>query len=180
MLPNPWDVGSAAGAEGVSIEDYDPVRGAIEPLPVAVNRVAAAVQAAARYGITVTARAENHLYLAGSVGPADLLSDTVDRLRAYADAGAQVVYPPGLIDLAAIERLVGAVRAPVNVLALRGGPAVAELARVGVRRVSTGGALTWVAYGALVEAARELAGPGSYGYLDRMLDRKLGAEAFRA
>jgi len=138
------------GAAGLSIEDYDPVAGAVEPLEAAAARVAAAAEVARAEGMVLTARAENHLYGAGD------LDDTIARLRAYRDAGAEVVYAPALTDIADIARLVEAVAVPVNVLALPGAPTVPELAAVGVRRVSTGGALTQVAYGALREAARAL------------------------
>jgi 2-methylisocitrate lyase-like PEP mutase family enzyme len=130
------------GAAGASIEDYDPVAGALEPLDVAVERVTAAAEGARASGLLLTARAENHLY-----GVADL-DDTIARLTAYRDAGADCVYAPGLIDLDAIKRVVTEVGVAVNVLALRNGPSVAELGAVGVRRVSTGGSLAFAAYGA--------------------------------
>ena len=139
-----------SGAAGLSIEDYDPVAGAVEPLEAAAARVAAAAEVARAEGMVLTARAENHLYGAGD------LDDTIARLQAYRDAGAEVVYAPALTDIADIARLVEAVAVPVNVLAVPGAPTVPELAAVGVRRVSTGGALTQVAYGALREAARAL------------------------
>jgi 2-methylisocitrate lyase-like PEP mutase family enzyme len=149
-----------AGAAGCSIEDFDPVRGAIDPLEVAVDRVAAAAGAAARHGLVLTARAENHLH------GVDDLDDTIKRLSAYRDAGAEVVYAPGLISPTDIGRLVQAVRVPVNVLALRDGPSVAALADLGVRRVSTGGALARVAYGATLAAATQLRDSGTSSYLD--------------
>ena len=86
-----------AGAAGCSIEDFDPATGAIEPLEVAAERVAAAAEAAP---LVLTARAENHLH------GIDDLDDTIARLAAYRDAGADVVYAPGLRDLAAIGRVV--------------------------------------------------------------------------
>ena len=138
------------GAAGLSIEDYDPVARAVEPLEAAAARVAAAAEVARAEGMVLTARAENHLYGAGD------LDDTIARLQAYRDAGAEVVYAPALTDIADIARLVEALAVPVNVLALPGAPTVPELAAVGVRRVSTGGALTQVAFGALREAARAL------------------------
>jgi len=158
------------GAAGCSIEDYDPAHAAIDPLDVAVERVAAAAGAARRYGIVLTARAENHLY------GMDDLDDTIARLCAYRDAGADVLYAPGLVDRHAIGRLVDEVRAPVNVLALRSGPSIPELAAVGVRRVSTGGGLARAAYGALVAAARELQTAGTSTYLDAAIpSRELDA-----
>jgi len=149
-----------AGASGCSIEDYDPQQEAIDPLDVAVERVAAAAEVARKHGVVLTARAENHLY------GFDDLEDTVTRLCAYRDAGAEVVYAPGLVDRAAIASIVERVGLPVNVLALRHGPTVAELAAIGVRRVSTGGALARAAYGSLVTAARELQTAGTSTYLD--------------
>lgn len=150
------------GAAGISIEDYDP-RSGLDPVDVAVGRVEAAVAAARTVGMILTARAENHLH------GVDDIDDTIDRLVAYQDAGADVVYAPGLTDLGEIHRVVQATRAPVNVLAMAGGPAVGELGAVGVRRVSTGGALTFVAYGAMAEAARALAGAGTSTYAARAL-----------
>ncbi|GAA1029286.1 isocitrate lyase/phosphoenolpyruvate mutase family protein [Virgisporangium ochraceum] len=163
---------AAAGASGVSIEDYDPATGVVDPLDVAVERIAAAAEVCARHGIVLTGRAENHLY-----GITDL-DDTVARLNAYREAGAGCVYAPGLSDLADIARVVAGTGAPVNVLALPNGPSVPELAGVGVRRVSTGGSLAWAAYGALVTATRELQETGTSTYLTRALPRDLRDAAF--
>lgn len=159
-------------AAGCSIEDYDPVRQAVEPVDVAAERVGAAAEAAHRARLVLTARAENHLYGAGS------LEDTVARLRAYRDAGADVLYAPGLSEISDIDQVVRSVGAPVNVLALPGGPSVAELASVGVRRVSTGGALAWAAYGALRSAATELLEVGTSTYTARSLSAEQRRQAF--
>ena len=146
----------AAGAAGCSIEDYDPRADRILEVDVAVARVREAVGAAD--GLVVTARCENHLH-----GRADL-DDTIARLVAYRDAGAGCVYAPGLRALDDIECVVAAAGVPVNVLLLPGGPTVAELASVGVRRASTGGALASAAYGALLAAGRELLERGTSTY----------------
>ena len=151
---------AGAGASGASIEDYDPVSGRIDELAVAVDRVAAAAEAAHRSGLVLTARAENHLY------DIDDFEDTRERLRAYRDAGADVLYAPGLTDANQIRRLVVELEAPINVLAMRETPSVPHLAELGVRRISTGGGLTRVAYGALVAAAREIQRLGTWSYLD--------------
>jgi 2-methylisocitrate lyase-like PEP mutase family enzyme len=151
---------AAAGAAGCSIEDYDPATRSIDPLDVATERVAAAAEGARKHGLVLTARAENHLY------GIDDLADTIERLLAYRAAGADVVYAPGLVDHDAIDRLVKGVDAPVNVLAMRGCPSVAELADLGVRRISTGGGLARAAYGALLAAGRELQTRGTFAYLD--------------
>ena len=163
-----------AGAAGCSIEDYDPARGTIDGIAVAAERVAAAADAAHRFGMLLTARAETALY------GVDDIDDTVARLRAYREAGADVVYAPRLTDAGQIRQVVQATDAPANVLAMRHGPSIPELAELGVRRVSTGGPLARAAYGALRRAAEELLGPGTSTYQDDALtsddlDRAFGA-----
>ena len=127
--PNTIQLAGETGLAGCSIEDYsggDSAR--IYPLDEAVTRVEAAVVAAhGGANIILTARAENH------IRGVDDLSDTIERLRAYEDAGADVVYAPGLADLDAIRRIVDAVNVPVNVLCRPGSPTVSELAAIGVR-----------------------------------------------
>jgi 2-methylisocitrate lyase-like PEP mutase family enzyme len=149
-----------AGAAGFSIEDYNPATGGIDDVELAAERVALAAEAAHALPdpMVLTGRAENHIH------GVDDLDDTIARLIAYRDAGADVVYAPGLSDLDEIRAVVQAVGVPVNVLALPNGPAVAELASVGVRRVSTGGALARAAYNALLTGARELLGAGTSSY----------------
>ena len=150
----------AAGAAGCSIEDYDPATGAIDPVDVAAERVAAAAAAAHVAGdpMVLTARCENLLY-----GVVDL-DDTVARLRAYREAGADCLYAPGLSTAEQIRTVAAAVAAPLNVLAWPGGPSVPEIGAAGGRRVSTGGALASTAYGALMNAARELRDQGTTGF----------------
>ncbi|MGI9645074.1 MAG: isocitrate lyase/PEP mutase family protein [Ilumatobacteraceae bacterium] len=150
-----------AGAAGFSLEDFDPVAGAIVPTDVAATRVAAGAEAANRHGLVLTARAENHLY-----GVTDL-DDTIDRLERFVAAGAHVVYAPGVTQPDDVARTV-TIGAPVNVLAFPGAPTVPELSALGVRRISTGGALARVAYTAARRAADELLAEGTYGYLQKM------------
>jgi 2-methylisocitrate lyase-like PEP mutase family enzyme len=165
---------SAAGAAGFSIEDYDPVSDGMDPIDVSAQRVAEAVAAARADAepLVVTARAENH------IRGVDDLEDTLARLVAYRDAGADVVYAPGLVDLGRIVELVDAVRIPVNVLALPSGPSIGQLAEVGVRRVSTGSLLASAAYGALVAGARELRSDGTSRYGTSGVPRDVVARAF--
>jgi len=118
---------------------------------------------AKRHGLTLTARAENHLY-----GIEDL-DDTIARLIAYREAGAHVVFAPWLAEIVQISLVVGETGGPVNVLARVDGPSVAELGAAGVRRISTGGALAFAAYGALAAAGRELLDSGTSTYLGRAL-----------
>ena len=127
--------------------------------------------ALARARLVLTARAENYLH-----GRPEL-ADTIARLQAYQEAGADVLYAPGLAALDDIRAVVGAVDRPVNVLARAGGPTVAELAEAGVSRVSVGGSFAFAALGALVEAARELREQGTYGYLRRTKEGHKAAQA---
>jgi 2-methylisocitrate lyase-like PEP mutase family enzyme len=152
---------AVTGLAGCSIEDStgrpdDP----IYDLQHATDRVGAAAEAAHGdgAGIVLTARAENHLH-----GRPDL-ADTIARLQAFQEAGADVLYAPGLRSLDDIRTVVAAVDRPVNVLALPGGPTVGELAEAGVHRISVGGGFAYVAMGALVEAAQELRERGTYGF----------------
>ena len=151
----------AAGLCGASVEDYS--GRADDPIydeKLAVDRVAAAVAIGHRGPVrmVVTARCENYLR-----GRPDLKA-TIARLQAYQEAGADVLYAPGLTSLADIKAVVESVDRPVNVLALPAGPPVAELAEAGVKRISVGGAFAFAAYGALVSAARELLDSGTYGF----------------
>lgn len=157
-------------AAGFSIEDFDPRAGAIRPVGDASERIAAAKDGGG--DLVLTARAENHLY-----GVTDL-DDTVQRLRRYVDAGADVVYAPGIVAPADIRRLVEETGAPVNVLALPSAPPIPELAALGVARVSVGSLIAWAAYGAVVDATRELLGPGTYTYTSRALRSDLRDTAF--
>lgn len=150
---------AAAGAVGGSIEDYDPVDG-LYPLEHAVARVAAAVDTARSlsFPFTLTARAENHIR-----GNPDL-DDTISRLRAYADAGADVLYAPGIRTTDEIRAVCDAVSKPVNVLALPG-MTVREITAGGAQRISVGGGLTWVAVDALIAAATAIRDNGDFSVL---------------
>jgi 2-methylisocitrate lyase-like PEP mutase family enzyme len=163
-----------AGLAGCSIEDYSGRDdGPIYDSSLAADRVAAAA-AAAHAGprrLVLTARAENHLR------GRDDLADTIARLQGYAEAGADVVYAPGLTRASDIRDVVRSVDRPVNVLALADAPPVAELAELGVARISVGGAFAFAALGALVEAARELQDAGSYGFWG---NAAIGRQAARA
>jgi 2-methylisocitrate lyase-like PEP mutase family enzyme len=152
---------AATGLAGCSIEDFakrtdDP----IYDIDLASERVVAAAEAAhaGPTRMVLTARAENYLH-----GRPDL-ADTIARLQQYQEAGADVLYAPGLTDPDDIRRVVSEVDRPVNVIALPNVPAIAELAEMGVARVSVGGTFAWVAIGAVVEAARELLESGTYGF----------------
>jgi 2-methylisocitrate lyase-like PEP mutase family enzyme len=155
---------AAAGLVGGSIEDAsgDPARPIYE-FAHAVERVVAAVDAARAlpFRFTLTARAENYLH-----GRADL-DDTIARLRAFAAAGADVVYAPGLPDLQSIQEVCAAVApVPVNVLCGGGAPySVADLGAAGARRISVGSAFARAALGGLMRAAREVRDGGTFSFV---------------
>jgi 2-methylisocitrate lyase-like PEP mutase family enzyme len=159
-----------AGLAGCSIEDSSgDAEHPIYDLEPARARIAAAAEAA-RGRLVLTARAENHLH-----GRQDL-DDTIARLKAYDDAGADVLYAPGLSDPDDIKRVIEAVRRPVNVLAWPNAPSIPELAALGAARVSVGGAFAFAAYASLIAAATELRERGTYSFLERSA---IGAEEVR-
>ena len=150
---------AAAGAVGGSIEDYEP-ESEIYSIDEATDRIAAAAEEARRlaFPFTLTARAENHIR-----GNPDL-DDTIVRLQAYEAAGADVLYAPGLASGQEIRAICDAVSKPVNVLAHRG-LAMSEIVEAGAQRVSVGGALTWVAMGAMAAAAEAIRDEGDFSVL---------------
>jgi 2-methylisocitrate lyase-like PEP mutase family enzyme len=167
-----------AGLAGFSIEDYSgddehPIYGIDE----AAERVRAAAEVAhagpAR--LVVTGRCENHLH------GHDDLADTIARLQAYQEAGADVLYAPGPTDSGQIRSIVESVDRPVNVLARPGMAPVPELAELGVARISVGGAFAFAAIDALVQAGRELREHGTYDFAARASPgAKAAVEAFSA
>jgi 2-methylisocitrate lyase-like PEP mutase family enzyme len=157
----------AAGVAGLSIEDAmgegdDPVL----PIDQAVERVRVARSAidASDRDVLLTARAECYLY-----GHSDPLAEAIERLQAFAEAGADVLFAPGIASRDDIEALVDAVRPyPVNVLKSSGaGLSMSEIADLGVRRISVGSALSRVAWSAFLSAARGIAQDGDFGALSQ-------------
>ncbi|HSC03683.1 MAG TPA: isocitrate lyase/phosphoenolpyruvate mutase family protein [Solirubrobacteraceae bacterium] len=162
------------GLAGCSVEDYsgrsdDPIyeRG------LARERIVAAAEMAHSGSVrmVLTARAEN------LIRGRDDLADTIERLQIYQEAGADVLFAPGLTSAQDIRRVVESVDRPVSVLARGGMPSTSELAALGVARVSVGGSFAFAALGALREAAEELRDRGTYGYLERTA---LGVQAARS
>jgi 2-methylisocitrate lyase-like PEP mutase family enzyme len=148
-----------AGAVGGSIEDFDP-SGEIYALDHAVERVTAAAEAASGLGFpfTFTARAENHIR-----GNPDL-EDTIARLQAYEQAGADVLYAPAVGGADEIRAVRDATTKPLNVLALPG-MSMSEIFDAGGQRISVGSGLTWVAVGAMAGAATEIRDSGDLSAL---------------
>ncbi len=161
----PQDVAGAiarvagAGAVGASIEDYDAGAGSTRSTRRrSGSRRPSRPRAASTSPFTLTARAENHI----RANPD--LEDTIARLQAYERAGADVLYAPGLRSGEEIRAVCDAVSKPVNVLAHRG-LTLSEIVEAGGQRISVGGALTWVAVGALVAAAERIRDDGDFSAL---------------
>jgi 2-methylisocitrate lyase-like PEP mutase family enzyme len=168
---------AGAGAVGGSIEDM--TRHPDQPiyeLEVAVERIRAAAEAARAlpFPFTLTARAEN--YLAGRPD----LKDTIKRLQVYEEAGADVLYAPGLTRKEDIVSLVSSVGRPVNVImALQGVRlSLAELSEIGVKRISVGSALSRAAFGAFLRAAREMQTHGTFTFADETVSYRDLSEMF--
>jgi 2-methylisocitrate lyase-like PEP mutase family enzyme len=150
------------GLAGCSVEDYSGRDDEIYELELARERVQTAVEVAhgGPVHFVITGRAENHIH------GRDDLSETIARLQAYQEAGADVLYAPGLTSAEEIRQVVSSVDRPVNVLARPGAPSVSELAQLGVARVSVGGAFAFAALAGLVAAAEELRDRGTYGFTE--------------
>jgi 2-methylisocitrate lyase-like PEP mutase family enzyme len=150
-----------AGAVGGSIEDYDPKDDRLYPIEQATERIAVAVEAARAldFPFTLTARAENHIR-----GNPDL-EDTIARLKAYEDAGADVIYAPGLGSTEEIRAVSEATSTPLNVLA-RTKLTVHEIAEAGGQRISVGGRLAWVAIAAAAASAEDIRDTGKLTSLE--------------
>ena len=164
-----------AGIVGGSIEDAsgNPAK-PIYDFSLAVERVAAAAEIAHAlpFPFTLTARAENYMH-----GRPDL-DDTIRRLQAFAAAGADVLYAPGLRDLETIRRVVAAVPKPLNVVMSAADPAITaqQLAAAGVKRISVGGALSRLAYAAVRDAALAMRDTGTFQWVrDTMPSKDLKA-----
>ncbi len=146
-----------AGAVGVNLEDGE------RPQP---ERIATARRAAGT-ALFVNARIDTYLREVGD--PATRLADTLDRAAAYVEAGADGIFVPGVTDAPTIAALAKEIAVPLNVMAGPGAPTVAELAALGVARVSVGSAIAQAAYTATRLAARELLTTGTYAALDGTL-----------
>jgi len=159
------------GIVGGSIEDATGSEGSpVYPLELAAERIRHAAVAARSlgFGFTLTARAENYLY-----GRQDL-PDTIRRLQAYQEAGADVLFASGIRAPEDIRQIVKSIDRPLNVLIGMSGMqlSVAQLQDLGVTRISVGGSLARTAYGALLQAAAEIQDSGTFGYTTRAASSK--------
>lgn len=163
-----------AGAAGINLEDSRPGHGPMRSAAEAAERIRAARAAAtaADVPLVINARADNWLHAAGG-DPQAPLADAIHRGRAYLAAGADCIYPIGLRDSATIGAFVQALDAPVNIMAGPGTPPLADLTRLGVKRLSTATWFTALALGTLRDAAQAIrksgtfdALAGSFNYMD--------------
>jgi 2-methylisocitrate lyase-like PEP mutase family enzyme len=171
--PEPRDVAAtvaafiAAGAVGANLEDSrSDGSGTLFTVEEQHDRLRAARDAAASAGLpefVVNARTDVFLFQVGD--PAGRLDEVLGRAARYAEAGADVLFVPGLLDLDALKTLTAASPLPVNAMAGAGGPTVAQLGEVGVRRVTVGSGIAQAAYTVVREATRELLSAGTYDSL---------------
>jgi 2-methylisocitrate lyase-like PEP mutase family enzyme len=166
-----------AGASGGSIEDVPRQGSRSYEFALAVDRIRAAAEVVCKltFRFTLTARSENFL-----IGNPDL-ADTIKRLQAYQEAGADVLFAPGLTTLEDISAVVRSVDRPVNVvMGLRNSRlSVAQLSEIGVRRISVGSALSRAALGAFLRAARELKDHGTFEFAQQGVDYREMNAMFR-
>ncbi|MET7285282.1 isocitrate lyase/phosphoenolpyruvate mutase family protein [Streptomyces sp. NPDC005573] len=157
-----------AGAVGVNIEDarHEADGGPLRPVAEQAERIAAARAAADAAGVPLFVNARIDTFLRGAGG----VEQTLERAAAYLAAGADGVFVPGAVDPVTVKALVTGVDAPLNVLVGPGAPSVAELAALGVARISAGSALAEAAHALVRRAARELLEKGTYGELAGGLD----------
>ncbi|MEV6872953.1 isocitrate lyase/phosphoenolpyruvate mutase family protein [Amycolatopsis sp. NPDC051128] len=175
--PAPEDVAATvraiveAGAVGINLEDSTAPGGPLFDIPAQAERVRAAREAATATGLPeLWINIRTDVYLFGIGEAAGRFDEVLSRAGAYAEAGADSVFVPGLVDLETLATLVKESPLPVNVMVWPGAPTVAELEAIGVRRVSVGTAIAQSAYAVARRAATELLEHGTYGALEGGLD----------
>jgi len=171
-----------AGAVGMNLEDaMGDSPSALVELPLQVEKIRAVCEMASRLRIPLVLNARTDMYLLQIGDPAERYDETVRRLSAFHEAGADCVFAPGLRDAPTIGRLVADLKCPVNILAGPGSPSVPELSKLGVARVSLGSATMRASVGCLRRIAEELRATGTYSNLEdapshaemnRMMERK--------
>ncbi|HYM39721.1 MAG TPA: isocitrate lyase/phosphoenolpyruvate mutase family protein [Thermoplasmata archaeon] len=153
----------AAGAVGLNIEDTVRAEGrSLRPVREQIARLRTIREVADSQGVPVVLNARTDAYTVGTRGASARLDEAIQRGKAYEAAGADCLYPMGLVDRESISTFVKAVKAPVNVMIRKGLPSVAELERIGVRRLSLGPAAMYATMGLLRRAGHELREKGTY------------------
>jgi 2-methylisocitrate lyase-like PEP mutase family enzyme len=171
-----------AGAVGMNLEDaIGDSPSVLVELPLQLEKIRAVREMASRLRIPLVLNARTDMYLLQIGDPAERYDETVRRLSAFREAGADCVFAPGLRDAPTIGRLVADLKCPINILAGPGSPSVPELAKLGVARVSLGSATMRATVGCLRRIAQELKATGTYANLEdapshaemnRMMERK--------
>jgi 2-methylisocitrate lyase-like PEP mutase family enzyme len=172
-----------AGAIGMNLEDVTgDDESSLVDLPLQVEKIRAIRETAKSIGVPFVLNARTDVYLMPIGAEATRLERTVERLRAYRDAGADCLFVPGLYDRETIAKLVKAVEAPINILANPACPPIAELEKIGVARVSVGSGIMRAAMGAVQRIGKEMlqarscetmfAGAIPYAALNRMMNRR--------
>ena len=171
-----------AGAVGMNLEDaIGDSPSVLVELPLQLEKIRAVREMASRLRIPLVLNARTDMYLLQIGDPAERYDETVRRLSAFREAGADCVFAPGLRDAPTIGRLVADLKCPINILAGPGSPSVPELSKLGVARVSLGSATMRATVGCLRRIARELRATGTYSNLEdapthaemnRMMERK--------
>lgn len=155
-----------AGAVGMNLEDAADDSPALVELPLQLEKIRAVREIASRVRVPLVLNARTDVYLLQIGDPAKRYDETVHRLSAFRDAGADCVFAPGLRDAATIGRLVADLKCPVNILAGPGSPTVPELSKLGVARVSLGSGPMRATLGHLRSIAEELNATGTYSALE--------------
>lgn len=154
-----------AGAVGINLEDQDPAREQLFPLPAQIRKIRAIRELGRTMGIPVVINARTDALWKAPGTPEELLSEAIRRCVAYRDAGADCVYPMRLTDAESISKFVGAVRCPVNVMIRRGLPPLVELQRLGVKRISFGPGASYATMGLLKRISEEVLLRGTFNSL---------------
>ncbi len=159
-----------AGAVGLNLEDAIGRGDDCQVnLPLQVEKIRSLREASVAQGVPLVVNARTDIYLLGIGDPATRFDRTVQRLRAYRDAGADCLFAPGVRDADTIRKLVAAVGAPLNILAGPGSPSIPELKTLGVARVSLGSSLARAALTKAIDAMKELRETGTYSVLEGAL-----------
>jgi len=152
----------AAGAVGINIEAIMPDASDLEPISLQTNKIKTIAKAAAKAGVRVVINARTDVFLRGIGAPDTRTAAAIERGREYLAAGADCVFVPAVIDRDTIAALVQGIGGPINILAVKGAPSVAELAALGVARVSVGSGAMRAALAVARDTAREVKTRGTY------------------
>jgi len=152
----------AAGASGINIEDLMPGAAALDPLSLQTDKIAAIAKAAKTSGVPIVINARTDVFLHAIGEPETRLGVAIERGKAFLSAGADCVFVPGVRDTETIRALVAGIGGPINILAVKGTPSIADLEALGVARVSVGSGPHRAALALTRDVARELKSKGTY------------------